>query len=308
MGLAKTRDIADQTCENACMEIQWDDLKTILAVARTGTLAAAADTLGLNYTTVARRIQRAEAAAGEVLFHRQPDGYLATETGRLVAEKAAEMDQQAESLFRGLRGSDQSLRGKLVLTAPQLLIGPHVAPVLDQFSKRHPEIDIQLRATNDLLNLNTREADIAIRISRTPGDALTGLRLCEQQVASFAAPSVAQRMQDEPDAPIDWIVYEQTPRVPKASLERYPNSRVRMMFDDMVAMVGAAQAGLGVVRMPMFLGRATVGLQQVPVLPPESYADIWVVAHRDVWPSAKVQALRDILVPWFKANRGCFVS
>ncbi|WP_164660867.1 LysR family transcriptional regulator [Tropicibacter sp. Alg240-R139] len=290
------------------MKAEWDDLKTVLAVARGGTLAAAAKRLGLNYTTVARRIQRAEAALGVSLFHRLPDGYRATDVGQLVAERAATMDQQADGLFRALRGRDQTLRGRLVLTAPQLLIGPHVAPVLEQFSTLHPDVEVLLRATNDLLDLNRREADLAIRISRTPGDTLLGLRLCEQQAASFATPSVAERLKDSPNAPVDWIVYEQSPNVPKAALEHFPNNRVRMVFDDMAAMVGAAQAGLGVVRMPMFLGRASVGLQQIPVLPPQPYADIWVVAHRDVWPSAKVKAFRDLLVPWFKASECCFVA
>ncbi|SLN60101.1 HTH-type transcriptional regulator CysL [Falsiruegeria litorea R37] len=290
------------------MNAEWDDLKTILAVARGGTLAAAAEALGLNYTTVARRIQRAEVALGVTLFHRLPEGYQPTETGQLVAAKAAEMDHRADDLFRSVQGQDQTLRGRLVLTAPQLLIGPHIAPVLAQFSDAYPEVEVLLRATNDLLDLNRREADMAIRISRTPGDTLMGLRLCEQQVASFASLSVAKSLADTPQHPIDWIVYEQTPGVPKPALERYPNSRVRLVFDDMVAMIGAAKAGLGVVRMPMFLGRATEGLVQVPILPPQSYADIWVVAHRDVWPSAKVKAFRDLLVPWFKAHKDCFVA
>jgi DNA-binding transcriptional LysR family regulator len=290
------------------MSAEWDDLKTVLAVARSGTLAAAGADLGLNYTTVARRVQRAEAALGVNLFHRLPDGYRATDIGLLVARHAALMDQQADGLFRALQGQDQTLRGRLVVTAPQLLIGPHVAPVLEQFSEQHPEVEVLLRATNDLLDLNRREADLAIRISRTPGDTLMGVRLCEQQAASFAAKSVAKRLKDYPDAPVEWIVYEQSPKVPKAAMELYPNSKVRMVFDDMAAMVGAAQAGLGVVRMPMFLGRASEGLEQVPVLPPQPYADIWVVAHRDVWPSAKVKAFREMLVPWFKSHRDCFVS
>ena len=81
-----------------------------------------------------------------------------------------------------------------------------------------------------------------------------------------------------------------------------------MWFDDMVAMQGAAASGLGLVRMPMFLGRATAGLQRVTALPAQPYTDIWAVAHPDVWPNAKLVALRDILKAHFRANRHRFVA
>ena len=81
-----------------------------------------------------------------------------------------------------------------------------------------------------------------------------------------------------------------------------------MTFDDMVAIRAAALAGLGVARMPLFLGRASDGLVQVPVLSPQSYPDIWVVAHRDVWAAAKVTAFREILVPFMRRRRAQFIA
>jgi DNA-binding transcriptional LysR family regulator len=290
------------------MAIQWDDLKTVLAVVRSGTLVAAAIELGLNYTTVARRIERAERAIGAILFERLSDGYHPTDLAHLTALHAAEMEKQNDALLRKLQGRDQSLTGTLVITAPQLLIGPYLAPVLDQFCAKHGDVELKVHATNDLLDLNRRAADLAIRISHDPGDSLTGLRLCTQQTASFASVEMAGRIKADPETDIGWIVYGQGGGVPKASLKNYPNAYIRMEFDDMVAMVGAAQAGLGVVRMPMFLGRSTSGLVQVPVLPPQPYMDIWVVGHPDVWPSAKVSAFRDILIPHFRSQRACFVA
>ncbi|WP_370737951.1 LysR substrate-binding domain-containing protein [Roseovarius aestuarii] len=88
----------------------------------------------------------------------------------------------------------------------------------------------------------------------------------------------------------------------------FPRYRVHLRLDDMVAIFGAAQAGLGVARMPMFLGRAAAGLVQVPLLPPQHYADIWVVGHPDIWPSRELSAFRDILIPYCKSHRGSFVA
>lgn len=290
------------------MDVDWDDLKTVLAVVRTGSLSAAGAELGVNYTTVSRRIQRAEVITGEVLFERLPSGYRATDTANLMADHAAAMEEEKNALLRKMQGRSAALEGAFTVTAPQLMIGPHLARVLAGFQDAHPRVALRIRATNELLDLNRREADLAIRISRNPGDTLTGLRLCQQQTASFASPEIAVRIADDPSAPQDWIVYEQTPDLPQIVRDTQPNARVRMTFDDMVALIGAAQQGLGIVRMPMFLGRATPGLVQVPSLPPQPYPDVWVVGHPDVWRSAKAAAFRSILVPHFRENRAAFVA
>lgn len=290
------------------MSIAWDDLRTVLMLVRHRSLAAAAEALDINYTTVARRIRRAEGSLNRPLFERFPDGYKATEVALLLAEHAGQMEEAEHCLMRCLQGSETVLSGLLTITAPQLLIANFLAPVIDQFAKVYPQIELRVLATNELLDLTRREADLAIRISRNPGDTLTGLRLLSQQTASFCSPSVATRIASNPSAMIDWIVYDTYPDVPKGIAPDFPNNRVHLRFDDMVAMVGAAQAGLGVVRMPMFLGRASAGLVQVPVLPPQHYADIWVVGHPDVWPSKKVRAFRDILIACCKAERHQFVA
>lgn len=277
------------------MAVEWDDLKTVLALVRGGSLAAAAKDLGLTYTTVARRIQRAETAHGGRLFERLKDGYRPTKAAQLVARHASDMEACEHHLLRDLAGQDDSLTGALTLTAPQLLIAHLIAPVIGDFCAAHPGVDLRIRATNDLLDLTRREADLAIRISRNPGDTLTGLRISAQHSASFAAPDWAARFADDPGAPIDWLVYEGYERLPKLALQNAPGSRVVLRFDDMVAMHGAACAGLGVVRMPMFLGRASPELVELPILPPQPYAEIWVVAHPDVWPSAKLEAFRAVL-------------
>ena len=290
------------------MEPDWDDLKAVLALVRAGSLAAAGAALGVNYTTVARRVARAEEALGRQLFERLADGYAPNEDARLVAAEAGAMEASAHRMARRLAGSDERLEGTLTLTAPQLLIAHVLSPALRTFREAHPDVDLRIRATNDMLDLSRREADLAIRVSNSPGDSLTGLLLTEQHSASFASPDWAQRIKTSPDRPIDWILFEGQADLPKSVLDTWPASRIRYRFDDMIAMAGAAEAGLGVVRMPMFLGRTLPGLVQVPLIPPTPYWDIWMVAHPDVWPGAKVRAFRDVVRADIKSRRALFTA
>lgn len=271
-------------------------------------LAGAADALGVNYTTVARRVRRAENAMGQLLFERLADGYRPTPAAHMIAEHAGQMEAVQHGMMRHLLGSETAFSGKMTITAPQLLLANFLAPVIDTFNRAYPLVELHILASNELLDLTRREADLAIRISRDPGDTLKGLRLLRQETASFASPELAERLMISPSATIDWIVYDLYPDVPKGIGEEFPNNRVRLRFDDMVAIVGAVQAGLGVARMPLFLGRATPGLVQVPVLPAQPYADVWVVGHPDVWPSQKLRAFRNMLVTHCKANRDLFTS
>ncbi|WP_093968618.1 LysR family transcriptional regulator [Actibacterium lipolyticum] len=290
------------------MREDWDNLRTVLQLVRHGSLAGAAKALGVSYTTVSRRVAAAEESFGTPLFERLQAGYAPTEAGRSAARHAEQMEQAELALRRELAARDTALTGPLVITAPQLLIASHLCHVIDAFLEKHPGVELTIRATNELLDLNNREADLAIRISDTPGDDLVGRRLARQHTASFASPDYASKLQDNPGDMIDWLGFTFWQDPPKAAMALNPNQRVRMRFDDMSALIGAAQAGLGVARMPMFVGRAAGGLMQVPILPPQQYHDIWVLSHRDLKDAAKLRAFKDMLVPYFAAHKDDFVG
>ncbi len=289
------------------MQDSWDDIRVVLALVRHGSLAKAAEVLGVNYTTVARRISQAEESLGQRLFDRLPTGYAPTTLGKEVAGFAEKMEQSETEMRLSMAGQNERLTGTLTVTAPQLLIASHLCHVFDRFLARHPEVDLTVLASNEQLNMHRREADLAIRITDTPGDTLIGRRLAAQQTASFASAQVAEQIKDTPARVVDWIGFTFWKGPPKQSLHLYPNARIRMSFDDMTAVIGATRAGLGVARMPIFVGRSA-GLIQVPVLPPQPYFDIWLVAHKDVWPGAKLRAFREILIPYFKENRPDFID
>lgn len=290
------------------MDLNWDDYRTVLHLVREQSLAGAAKSLNVNYTTIARRVTRAETALGQKLFDRLPSGYIATDLAEQVARAAHEMEKSSDDLLRSVIANEDKLSGSLTITAPQLLISNIMGPVLKEFGDAHQNVILNVKATNELLNLNRREADIALRISNSPDESLVGVRLTKQRTAIFACEGLANHLQDNPNSKFDWIWFEHWNGLPEKTLQDRSDPNPKYVFDDMTAVLGGAKAGLGVVRLPLFLGRSTDGLKQLQILEPQPYIDIWALSHSDMKDAPKVRAFKDILIPFFNKHKNTFVT
>ena len=303
-------DFAQHTCKNARMasDTNWDDFKTTLALIKHGTLAKAAAELNVTYTTVARRIARLEERLGERLFERLADGYQPTEYAHIVGAQAETMRQAEDNLFRQFQLKDKKLSGPFTITSPQLVITYFLLPVLQEFRSKYPDIDLNIRATNDFVDLTRREADIAIRPSKKPGDTLKGLLISEQKNTWFATEDIVEKLTENPSHHFDVITYKDYPTLPPGFAERFPNAKISYTMDDMIAIHGASKGGLGAARMPLFLGTQTPGLRQLPYLAPQPYSDVWLVSHPDIWPSAKVTAFKQIVLKHINQKKTIFTG
>lgn len=290
------------------MDLNWDDYRTILHLVREQSLAGAAKSLDVNYTTIARRITRAETALGEKLFDRLPTGYLATDLAEQVAKAATEMEKSSDNLLRSIIANEDKLSGSLTITAPQLLLSNVMGPVLKEFGDAHPNVIINVKATNETLNLNRREADIALRISNAPDKNLVGVRLTKQKTAIFACEELVNDLQNNPNLKFDWIWFEHWKGLSEEMRHDRSDPKPKYVFDDMIAALGAAKSGLGAVRLPFFLGRSTEGLRQLQIIEPQPYIDIWVLSHSDMKDAPKVRAFKDVLIPFFSKHKSEFIS
>lgn len=290
------------------MDLNWEDYRAVLHLVREKSLGGAARKLGCNYTTIARRIARAENALNQELFEKLPSGYTATELAYKIAEQAEKMEEASNQFLRYASSLEGELSGSLTITSPQLLVAYYLSPVLKEFSHKHPNVEVKIKATNELLNLNQREADLAIRITNKPDENLVGQRLTEQRTSIFATDEIAKNIENDPDMPLNWIWFEHWDNVPEKALQSRSVPNPKYIFDDMSAVIGAAQAGLGIVRLPLFLGRHTPGLRQVNLIEPQPYVDIWSLSHADMKNAPKVRAFKDILFPFFKSKRSEFTT
>jgi molybdenum-dependent DNA-binding transcriptional regulator ModE len=144
--------------------IDWDDVRYFLAVARGGSVRAAAERLGVNHATVLRRIAQLEERLGVHMFEKLPSGYRLTGAGEEVLEFADQMEASSHLLETRVFGRDQSVRGLLRVTLAPPLATHLLMPDFADFARLHPDIEMAILSYGELANLTNREADVAIRV------------------------------------------------------------------------------------------------------------------------------------------------
>src|SRR5580692_6839089 len=144
--------------------IDWDDVRYFLAVARGGSVRGAAERLGVNHSTVLRRIAQLEERLGAQMFEKLPSGYRLTAAGEEVLELADQMEASSNQLETRVFGRDQSVRGLLRVTLAPTLATHLLMPDFADFARLYPEVEMEILSIEEPVNLTNREADVAIRV------------------------------------------------------------------------------------------------------------------------------------------------
>ncbi|AOK19427.1 LysR family transcriptional regulator [Burkholderia cepacia] len=291
--------------------MSWDDIRYFLAVMRGGSLSAAARTLQVQHSTVARRIDALESALGIRLFDRLPRGWPPTDEGLHLAEHAARLEADAHAFARAAQGT-AALDGVVRVSASPVFASHFLAPRLARAQRAWPALRIDLMGEMHAANLYAREADLAVRLSRPTEPGLAARRLGTMRFALCASPEWA-------DAPPDtwpFVGYDdalaQTPQ--QQWLERFAaGRRFAFVSNDLATLHRACAAGAGVALLPRFL----IGsLESTASPPPASLVEltaaprcdiereIWLVVHPDVRRSPRVQRVADAIADAVRAADG----
>lgn len=273
----------------------WDDLRIVLAVGRAGSLNGAAKALGVSHPTVFRRIGAIERRLGTRLFERARDGYAPTAAGEAAIALAGRLEVEITALERRLAGQDQRPSGVLrVTTTDTLLFGP-LPPLLATFRRRHPGITLEVAASNALFSLTRRDADVAIRPSPTPPDALVGRKVADVATAIYR-PSDGPAIDEAGLDDRDWAT-------PDDSLSDLPASRwlARQGFDrravyranTLLALRDAAAQGLGLAVLPCYVGDPDPALARVGGSIEALRSELWLLTHPDLRRVARIRAFLD---------------
>lgn len=277
--------------------MDWDDLRFFLAVARRGSIRGAAATLGVNHSTVSRRIDAFEKALGVRLFERLPNGYLITQAGEEMLQSAERIEGEVAAIDRRVVGRDARLSGLLRVTMPDSLAQKLLMPDLTAFSEAHPEIELELIISYSMADLSRREADVAIRMSNDPPGHLVGRRVLRYARAIYASQDYLARHDPvgRPDA-LTWIGWDDV--VPDPQWVRdsdYPKALIRNRVHHSMGQLEAAKAGMGLSVLPCFMGDTEPALRRLPPGRPAPDRDIWLLSHEDLRHTARVRRFVDCM-------------
>src|ERR1700761_6160952 len=167
------------------MELDWEDLRFALALARHGSLSGAARALGVNHATVSRRIDRLQGAIGQLLFDRRKEGYRLTDTGQMVLDQLTRMDEAVLSLLSLPLTVEEG--GLVRLTAARVLADGFLIDRLGELRERLPTTDIEMIGESRVISLARREADIAIRLGALKDSELVGRKIGEVKFGFYAS-------------------------------------------------------------------------------------------------------------------------
>ena len=281
----------------------WDDLRVFLAVARAGSLSGAARWLGVNHSTVFRRIGAFERALEVRLFDRLPGGYVLTAAGEEMRESALRVEAEIAALGRKVVGQDLRLSGTVRTATIDMLAVWLLPRHLAAFRAAYPGIELEVAVSNAAVNLSRHEADVALRVGNQPPETLVGRRVGRLVFASYGAIGVTDRDQDIPLAERDWIGFESDHAALASRFARFlPKLRPVFRVNSVAAAVAAAKAGIGLAPLPCGIADLEPDLVRVAQLPDAFSLDLWLLTHEDLRHTARIRALLDFLAEALAAD------
>ena len=274
---------------------KWDDVQVFLALARPGSHNKAARALGVDPTTVGRRLAALEDTLGTRLFDRTPLRLVATPAALAILPRAERVEAELHAVEREASGADARIAGPIRITAGDGTINFIVAPALVELRRAHPGLEIVLRGDVRTLDLSRREADIALRLIHPKQPALIAKKLGAMQFGIYAARSyldhhgTPRTLADTVAHP--WIGFE-------ADLDHVPQTRglhraigvprYVLRANATATHLAACAAGHGLALLPTFVARRSPELVQVAPRTPGPSRDLWAVTHSQLRGNARV--------------------
>lgn len=288
--------------------MDWDDLRYVLAVARSGSALRAAKDLGVNQTTVLRKLDALEAMVGACLFERRKSGQVPTKAGRLVVAAAERMEEEARVLKNALAAQRRTLAGSVRLTTSEGLAGRLVSPCMRAFHALYPGVLVELITSDERLDVARGEADVALRASSRPeGAGIVARRMpdidwtiycsrayaaehgvpgCRDAIRGHDIVGLEGRMAELPG----WLWL-------KASA---PDAVVRFRSTSFMSAVSNLRAGLGLGALPTIIGDAEPDLLRCFAPPPELRAELWLIVREELKAEHHVRALTEFMAGFIR--------
>ncbi|MEM6368714.1 MAG: LysR family transcriptional regulator [Myxococcota bacterium] len=280
---------------------RWDDAALLLALVRAGSMAKAAAALGVNTSTVGRRLDALETSLGLRLFDRRTEGVTPSAAAERLLPYAERLEAAAHGLVMEAKGFEQAPEGLVRVSMPPGLADHIIAPRLGALRARFPKLTVELLSSTAYADLERREAELAVRAKRPERGDLVARKIGDLPVGLMASPSLVAQVERLEDLnQVQWLTWNEAMlHIPTGAWVKsvVPEDRICMRSNSVSALVEAARAGLGVMLLnPLFHGVA--GLAPLP-LHPELQARLpslpvdtgWLVGHAALREVPRVDAV-----------------
>jgi DNA-binding transcriptional LysR family regulator len=293
----------------------WNEPRLVLAVVRAGSLTQAAKTLGIDHSTVFRRLKALEERIGVRLFERLPGGaYQPTAAGERMAAAAERMEDEAVALERDIAGRDHRVSGRLRVTSSETLAYRLLTGQLAAFREAHPGVVVELAIDNRVLSLSRREADIALRPVRPREGDLWGRKLADIAWTVYGrrdrltGGDTATSIDELGRHPL--IGWDDGGIGAAAWLESVaPGGAIVFRTTSLIGQLVAARAGIGLAVLPCYLGDPEPDLARVLPNPVAKLGtELWIVTHKDLRRTARVRAFFELVGEGLACERDLFAG
>lgn len=282
----------------------WNDIPLLLALAQAGSMSAASRRLGVETSTISRRVAAAEAALGTRLFIRSNLGYQPTDAGQVFIDRAQGLVGEVHSLLQATRAEAEGISGPVRITAVNVLFDYWLIDRIPALLQLHPGLQLQLIPDNGNLSFTRREADFALRLAQPTEDAALLMR--KLGPIGFGVYG-ADRYAELPRADWGrqpWLAYgAELAHLPEMQwLQQWsPAVPQPLQCSDVLTLMQACKAGLGLAMLPSVVARAG-GLRCLGA-GAELRRDLWLLSHRDAANIKRFRAVAEWLTRIFEEDR-----
>ncbi len=287
-------------------------MPAFLAVAREGSLRAAADHLNATHATLRRQIEALEAQLGAQLFRRAQNGLHLTAAGKTLLPQALEAEAQLLQGFSAVQGLDREASGHIRVSVDPMTAHFLLAPVLADFSALYPEIDLELRLSFGIDSIEKLETDVSIRHVTQVQEDVVGRKLFPLNIGVFAARDYLDRALPKAGPKgqgLDWIGYGPEPVLQQMIAQSaFPKGRIRHSIADPEMHLHMARAGAGMTFLANWVQAQFPELQRVPGTDFESSRSTWVLLHGDLQRVKRVRLFVDYLCAALLERRADFIG
>lgn len=284
------------------MHFSWDLIRSFQAVAQTGSLSAAARSLGMAQPTIGRHIDLLEEALSVPLFRRGREGMSVTARGEELVTIAGQMADNAKTFERLAAGLEENYSGTIRISANEVFGVILLPGLISAFMKQHRGIDIELAVTNEASNLLQRDADIAVRLFRPAQNDLVARKIADLPLGLYAHTDYLERF-GEPASLEElhdhaFIGFDRETSLIQAASDlgvRFSPGNFSFRSDNILTQISAVRTGVGIGVLHQGLASNWPEIRQILAKTPLPQLELWIACHADVRYNKRVRLMMDFL-------------